>query len=123
MAHVCLPAGEHCDFGGAVTAIQWSGYACANDLHVDGLSLRESGVALDVGATYRITVNAPGEAVAVVDAATGAVVASAPDAYPEVPSRQSSTEGTMTVSLRPRESSWTGRGRTTSSGRSPKGAT
>jgi len=79
MAHVCLPAEEHCDFGGAATAIQWSGYACANELHVDGRSLRESGVALDVGATYRITVNAPGEAVTVVDAATGAVVAAAPD--------------------------------------------
>ena len=79
MAHVCLPAEEHCDFGGAAAAIQWSGYACANELHVDGRSLRESGVALDVGATYRITVNAPGEAVALVDAATGAVVAAAPD--------------------------------------------
>ncbi|KAH8083430.1 hypothetical protein JL720_8314 [Aureococcus anophagefferens] len=79
MAHVCLPAEEHCDFGGAATAIQWSGYSCANELHVDGRSLRESGVVLETGGTYRITVNAPGEAVALVDAATGAVVAAAPD--------------------------------------------
>ena len=79
MAHVCLPAEEHCDFGGAATAIQWSGYACANELHVDGRSLRESGVVLDMGASYRITVDAPGEAITLVDAATGAVVAAAPD--------------------------------------------
>ncbi|KAK7248017.1 hypothetical protein SO694_00086154 [Aureococcus anophagefferens] len=55
MAHVCLPAEEHCDFGGAATAIQWSGYSCANELHVDGRSLRESGVVLETGGTYRIT--------------------------------------------------------------------
>merc|ERR1719484_339525 len=73
MAHVCLPAEEHCDFGGAATAIQWSGYACANELHVDGRSLRESGVVLDMGASYRIPVDAPGEAITLVDAATGDV--------------------------------------------------
>ena len=79
MAHVCLPSDELCDAGGAATAIQWSGYSCANELHVDGLALRESGVVLETGGTYRITVNAPGEAITVVDAATGAAVAAAPD--------------------------------------------
>ena len=78
MAHVCLPADELCDgVGGAATAIQWSGYACDNELHVDArdgaLAVREADTALRVGVTYRLTIDA-GAALVVTDADTGAEV-------------------------------------------------
>jgi len=70
MAHVCLPADELCDFGAEATAIQWSGYTCSNELHLDADGLRED-VTLERGTTYRVTVNTPGEPLVISDAATG----------------------------------------------------